>query len=190
MKNQAYFKFLARVAELLSDYSADDLDRFSSIARQSYPALADVIDAAARLTPEELPSDAPVRIANPAPKARAAGKSTRADRSASRAPRKPKAPAVSPAELRDLLMSTEIFPSNIDLAEFARLLFPDLKQKTLTSGGRAQLVNRIATKMDEVNGSQKRRLVDELLRIKGRNSDARSEGFFTKWEGIIKQLAR
>jgi hypothetical protein len=161
--------FVSRASGLTSKYSRESLLRLRERAEREFPAYTRLIEAYLDLL-ERAETDAQLKMPN-------RGQSEPRTRG-------------SVEHLFDLLRSKKLFPTNLELADFAGRVLPGMNLKRLSKVSRGEIAARIIEYLETLDSTTKRRL-EESMRdavISGRAEKRDRNTFFSKWEKIIKGI--
>lgn len=159
--------FVSKITEITAHYSKEDLAQFMRLIEREFPALRRILREYLRLADH---SDIEVGY-----------QSGVARRKGTHAPGR--------AHLFDLLRSKKLFPSNSDLAQFARRILPGMVRRRFDKMSRADIAGRIIEYLEKLDIRTKQRLEESmrgaLVRSRKQTNKA---SFFLQWERIIKGM--
>lgn len=185
---RAFMGFLSRVSAVLADYSREELLEFGRMATRSYPALADLVDAALRMGDQGRES-APVDQVRSA--AEESTELPQAERSGAAQARVRQRNIGSKLEM--LLSSRSLFPTNDELVQFAMRTVPGMSRSGLAGKGRSFVVRRIVAqiaKLDPERREEISRALQQAVDGYAHGAFADPQSFFSQWEKIIKGMGR
>jgi hypothetical protein len=167
--HQAFLRFIRRAADLTADYSMDELWNFRNLARIETPLFVRLIDAYVELAEKSETSSGNFSL-------------KRRKRNGSQ------------THLFDLLREKTFFPLNLDLAQFAARVLPNMRTFRFDKMSRSDIAARIIEYLEsQSNVGAKDRLEtsmrEALTEMKHRPAKpAERKSFLSKWEKIIKGI--
>lgn len=168
--HQAWLKFIRRVADLTADYTIDDLWGFRNFARVETPLFVPLIEAYIKLAEKS---------------------EATAGRYLSTKRRKRNG---SQMHLFDLLREKTFFPQNLDLAQFASRVLPNMRTFRFDKMSRSDIAARIIEYLENQSdlGARERlesSMKEALTELKRRpTKPTERKSFLSKWERIIKGI--
>ncbi len=179
-RHQAFMRFVSKVTNLMSEYTAEDLGSFLHSSKQGFPSLAPVIEACiGMLTPSRGRADQ--RLASRSEAIAGLISKRRRETAAER----------EAGPLFNLLLSKELFPTNAQLGEFAVRVLPGMPRRRYDKMSRADIAGRVIEYLETLDLARRRRLEAAMRKaIASISGDAKAqpESFFSQWEKIIKGI--
>jgi hypothetical protein len=169
-RHKAWLEFIRKALAVPADYSIDDMRKFLKVAETDYPSLLPIVYAYLQLAES---SQTEVLLPR-----EHIGKRNPRDR--------------LQMHLFDLLRQKAFFPQNLDLAEFASRVLPQLRTHRFDKMSRSDIAARIIEYLEsQQNADTRNRLEasmrDALQEMKRRTmKQADRKSFLSKWEKIIK----
>lgn len=168
-RQQDYFRFVSKAADLVSEYTYEELSLFRRMARKSSPGMMPVISGYMEMLR---------RAGEPELSRSETGRSETLNGNSR-----------TNVHLFDLLRSKELFPTNVELAQFASKVLPGMANRRYDKMSRAEIAARVVEYLETLPTEKSSRL-EELMRDAIANKSTRRDrqSFFSKWERIIKGI--
>jgi hypothetical protein len=90
--------------------------------------------------------------------------------------------------LFDLLREPRLFPSNLDLSEFAARVLPNMSRKRFDKMSRGDIAARIIEYLETRDPHTRERLEASMRDAMTSGSHADRQSFLSQWEKIIKGI--
>lgn len=168
VKHKGLLGLVKKIVDVPLGYSKEDLIALRNIATTQYPALVDIIDQYIHLTDA---SDTWF----------AASRSTNASRRA-------KSSSSQNMHLFDMLRNEKLFPTNLELADFASRIMPSIPKRRFAKISRPEIAARILDHLEKLPVGTRRKLEASMREAMAENipPETGRQSFLSKWERIIK----
>ncbi len=166
-EHRLWLTFVRKALDVPIGYSREELLAFRAVAVRELPVLVPIVDDYLRLAEKS--------------------------ETGTKGPPGKKTIGGTKMHLFDLLREKKFFPQNVDLAQFAARVLPDMSTHRFDKMSRSDIAARIIEYIENTDARNRSKLEESMrgaLRAMKRSpaGDVDRRSFLTKWERIIKGL--